>query len=160
MSSAHEQTLRGVAEQTFEALAFLFPLGPDEEGSAPPQADPSPGAGETCLVRVGFDGPFHGSLEVELGEEMLKTVTVNMLGFEEGDAPDPATQRDALCELANVICGNLLPEIGGAEAVFDVEAPQIVASPACDADAEVTLATDEGPAVVRLHLDAPVPAGK
>jgi hypothetical protein len=33
------------------------------------------------------------------------------------------SSKDALREALNVICGNLLPRIGGTEAVYDIQAP-------------------------------------
>ena len=50
----------------------------------------------------------------------------NMLGLDMADGPaSPGQQEDALKELMNVICGNLLPEIAGCEAIFNVGAPEI-----------------------------------
>jgi CheY-specific phosphatase CheX len=55
---------------------------------------------------------------------MLPTVAANMLG--DDDAPAPAQQLDALGEIANVICGNLLPHIAAPHAVFQLDAPQLL----------------------------------
>jgi hypothetical protein len=55
-------------------------------------------------------------------EAMMPALAANMLGVDE-PPPPPADQRDALGELANVLCGNLLPEIAGTEHVFLLAAP-------------------------------------
>ena len=91
--SNHDETLRRVAEQTFENLAFMFALADDEAAGVEPE--------DLLIGKVGFDGPFRGELTLR------------------------APQTDALRELLNVICGNLLPEIAGSEAVFDVLAPRL-----------------------------------
>ena len=52
---------------------------------------------------------------------MLPGLAANMLGVDE--APGSAEQADALGELANVLCGNLLPAIAGEQHVFILEAP-------------------------------------
>ena len=57
-----------------------------------------------------------------------------MLGQEE-PPPEP-TQKDALGEIVNVICGNLLPSIAGPEPVFDISAPEILEKNAATQPAE------------------------
>ena len=47
-----------------------------------------------------------------------------MLGIEE--APEHGVVLDAFGELTNVICGNVLPLVAGPEAVFDLDAPEVV----------------------------------
>src|SRR5438552_4102362 len=99
-------TLFHAAAATFEDLAFQLPM-PDG-GSRQPDRQ--------VVAIVDFRGPFAGRLELGLSESMLPTVAANMLG--QIDPPPIAEQHDALGELANVICGNLLPEIAGTGPVF------------------------------------------
>jgi CheY-specific phosphatase CheX len=75
-------------------------------------------------VCVRFQGPFHGALQVQLYGQVLPIVVANMLGEE--DTPTRSQQLDALGEIANIICGNLLPQIAGAHEVFQLDAPQAV----------------------------------
>jgi len=37
-------------------------------------------------------------------------------------------QYDAVCELANIVCGNVLPLIAGERAVFDLASPRVIAT--------------------------------
>jgi CheY-specific phosphatase CheX len=51
-------------------------------------------------------------------------LAANMLG--QANAPPEEQQHDALGEVANVVCGNLLPRIAGAKEVFQLGPPQLV----------------------------------
>jgi CheY-specific phosphatase CheX len=114
MTHAWEKDLRRAAALTFEELGFLLPeLDLNEEQK---QADT--GAG----VYVDFVGPFNGRVVVKIGSDLMPVLAANMLGQEE--TPSLSQQRDAQGELANVICGNLLPMIAGSQAVFHIQAPQ------------------------------------
>jgi chemotaxis protein CheY-P-specific phosphatase CheC len=118
MSDQLNETLAAVAEDTIMSLAFLFLMSEDEAGGGPD--------GSAMVASVDFSGPFTGALFIAGPKEMLPELAANMLGFEEGaEPPSAAVQNDALQELLNVICGNLLPEIAGAEAVFKVHAPKL-----------------------------------
>ncbi|MFP4355083.1 MAG: chemotaxis protein CheX [Phycisphaerae bacterium] len=119
MSNKLDETLAGVAEDTIMSLAFLFLMSEDEAGGI--EADAS------VTASVEFSGPFAGALFLSAPQPMLDELAANMLGFEQGEAglPSDDVKNDALKELLNVICGNLLPEIAGNEAVFKVHAPQI-----------------------------------
>jgi hypothetical protein len=66
-------------------------------------------------------------------------------------------QVDALGEVTNVICGNVLPALAGRDAVFDLGAPRPLdahAAPGSAAEAEVLLGLGAGRALVSLHLEA------
>ena len=75
-----------------------------------------------ATVSVGYRGTWQGRVVIRIYGEVLPALTANMLG-EEG-MPGVQLQRDALGEVANVICGNLLPAIAGTE-VFDLEPPRV-----------------------------------
>jgi CheY-specific phosphatase CheX len=83
---------------------------------------------------MGFDGPFKGSLALAVPEPFGGQVAANVLGL---DMDDPKTENgtvcqtetncavDALKELLNVTCGNLLTAIAGDEPVFDLTVPEV-----------------------------------
>lgn len=120
MSDQLSETLGAVAEETIMSLAFLFVMNEDE---ADCREDSEP-----VVACVDFSGPLNGALFVAGPRAMLPELTCNMLGFEEGaEPPSLEVQTDALMELLNVVCGNLLPEIAGPEAVFKVHAPKLAA---------------------------------
>ena len=142
MTTALTTALSRAAAATFEELAFLF---------AAPAAPGDARDGEGVAVRVDFRGPVDGCLELRLAAALLPALAANMLGTEA--APDAALQRDALGEIANVVCGTVLPVLAGTAAVFDLGAPHAIAAPAGVAPVAVAhLVIDGGWAEVRLHV--------
>ncbi|MFQ6099049.1 MAG: chemotaxis protein CheX [Armatimonadota bacterium] len=149
--SSLDQTLSRVAERAFEGLAFMFSMSEDEADAA---GSPS------AAARVAFAGPLRGELVVSVSESMLPDLAANMLGLDDAVSPTSEEQQDALKELANVVCGHLLPEIAGAEAVFDVRAPGILSSERLaqrclqrKPSATARLWLDAGRATVMLFVD-------
>ena len=111
-----ETTLLQVTEETCELLAFMFPVSPPD--------NVQDGSEEVSCVQVGFSGLFDGSLALAMPSGMLRALAANMLGLDP-PATNPRQREDAAKELCNVVCGNLLPAIAGAQPVFAVSAPRI-----------------------------------
>jgi CheY-specific phosphatase CheX len=119
MDRAPSELLSGVIVETLEKMAFMFATPGEGPGGA--QED------ELESVEVGFDGPFSGRLQLGLSGSLLAELAGNMLGVEEAGALSPEGQFDALRELANVVVGNLLPLLAGAEAEFAIGPPRRIA---------------------------------
>jgi len=150
MSNKIQQALFKAAALTFEELGFMFPENTIDERRQ--------NAEEHAAVSVDFRGPLNGKLVLRLYGDLLPILAANMLGKDE--PPAPKLQNDALGEIANVICGNMLPEIAGFKAVFQLGAPKVVSraetssfktlhSPA----AAVCLGIEQGRADVFLFID-------
>jgi hypothetical protein len=120
--------LENVIRDTFETMVFMFP---DDRDQPPPPEE----ACRTAVVE--FAGPLCGELRLSVSPEMPGPLAANMLGLEEGRSPSPEHELDALRELLNVICGNLLPLISSPREVFNVQEPYILADP-CDRLDDVT----------------------
>ena len=136
---------------TFESLALLF-------ADVPPSAAQAE-AHLTHAVSVSFVGPSTGALVVAVSDDVAVALAANMLGLDpEVVRADAGVRHDAVGELANVVCGNVLPLVAGREAVFHLGAPApydpAAAAPADGALVEV-LGVDDGRAAVTLSLDAP-----
>jgi len=140
--------LRDVGEHTFESLAFMFTMPQEEE--------------PTTTVRVSFSGPScGGALYLTVSSAMLAQLAVNMMGIADGVEPTAAQQVDALKEIGNVICGNVLPVIAGAQAEFSIAAPEALAPqdsrpplPSEEPLARARLKLDGGSAELKLYMDA------
>ncbi len=132
MKTRIHNLLAQVATETFEKLAFLFAMVDTEQGEVPPQA--------VSRVAVTFRGPFAGRLLIKLAQELLPELAANMLGSDETSQVTLEQQCDALKETANVICGNLLPKIGGSQAIFEIDAPRMLAEGEPDKAAEFPVA--------------------
>ncbi len=102
--------------ETLEQLAFMF-SSPDDEVS--------PINSDSMAVTVPFTGPFSGRLTMETTTSVIIELTANMLGIDEEDIT-AGQKTDALKETVNILCGNLLPAIGGDQAIFNINAPTIV----------------------------------
>lgn len=144
-----------VAEETFGELAFMLVVPPEfGDGDDAPQ-------GWTHVAMVDFTGPFDGQLFVAISGQMLSPLAANMLGLEMGeDPPEGVDPIDALKELLNVICGNLLPAMAGEEVVFHIGAPLILdkaelpdSLPGRDFAGSAELDLDAGRAAVVLFVN-------
>ncbi|NIA29227.1 MAG: hypothetical protein GWP06_04840 [Actinobacteria bacterium] len=135
---------------TFEQLSFLLPTEEldEKQQNARPEA----------AVSVEFQGPFSGKLLLILYGQLLSNIAANMLGQE--DAPSKKQQQDAFGEIANVICGNMLPGIAGSKEVFQIFAPQWIRNAGSAAAgketsaAEARVGLDLGRVDVRLFLSS------
>jgi len=141
-------SLLQAATSTFEELTFLMPSERLDERQA--------NASLAAEARVDFSGPMNGSLLVRVHGELMPVLAARMLG---ANAPGPILERDALGEIANVLCGNVLPKIAGGAAVFSLRSPAvtngIVAPPPPAAPAAaVTLGLDCGRVEVMLSVDS------
>jgi len=110
-----EMELYRAAAMTFEQLGFMF-LTPEfeEERSAD---------GIQAAATVEFDGPVTGRLIVTANGELLQPLAANMLGLDEASE---AEQRDALGEISNVVCGNVMPRIAQSSEAFRIQSPRVV----------------------------------
>jgi CheY-specific phosphatase CheX len=152
MNQAWQTELLQVAVLTFEELCFLFP-SPNLD--AQQRYAPIDGA-----VRVAFSGPLQGVLVVTLAGGLLSSLAANMLGVDE--PPATAQQYDALGEIANVICGNVLPRIAGPQAVFQLSPPELLHDPSVGPEmalflaVEVQLGLEHGWVDLRLFVNTAI----
>jgi hypothetical protein len=117
MNIALDSSLRAAAVATFEQVVFLLPdTPPDEEQRA---------LEVSAVASIAFSGPAMGVLQVRACEGLLPRLTANMLGAE---VDDEALQLDALGEIANIICGQLFPQIAP-DSAFSQDPPDVVACP-------------------------------
>jgi CheY-specific phosphatase CheX len=146
MQNTMEQCLSQTLAATFEDLALICPdfTLSDTQCEAPVDV----------AMAVSFSGPLNGRLVLKATSHILPGIAENMLGSDSVDGS--AVERDALGELANVMCGNLLPLIGGAQAVFVLSAPQEYAASQdtsrCSLSARACVGIESGRAVAQLLL--------
>jgi len=145
-----------ITSETLEKLAFMFASLYDPEEST--EEDPD------TKVSVSFNGPFSGTLELKISKEVLSEIAVNMLGVDDEDEIEPDDKNDALKETINVICGNIMPAIGGKQAVFNIDAPRIIPEgenmTVKDGEklvSDVKLLFDEGRCDLALFIDSEIP---
>ncbi len=119
MTESLEQAVVEAAILVFETAAFMsiWPATESDGELAPPDV----------AARMGFRGPRTGTLTLRVASSMLPVLADNMLG--ESDADDAREKgQDALRELLNMICGNVLTAWQGEETIFDLSPPEILDS--------------------------------
>jgi len=146
MNQEISELLMEVAGQTLEQLAFIFSFPDDMDPDAIWEE-------EATGCHVTYSGPQQGDLLLIISNAAMPELASNMLGMDEDEAPPEDQQKDALKEALNVICGNLLPRIGGTEAVFDIQPPEILETEATKTMLNDFKANPQGCASARLSLD-------
>lgn len=109
--------LERVLADALAAQAFLF--------AEPAEAEGFDVAAESVWFcgRIGFEGHRSGLLEVTVPRGLAVEASANMLG--DDDVEDDEAAADALGELINVICGQLLTSRFGTEPVFTLTMPEV-----------------------------------
>lgn len=118
MSSENQAILNQVFSSVLEQLAFMFV---DAAGKDSPKID----AAGIVQTRMGFQGPFSGHMELIVPRGMCEELAANVLGLEPDDEVVLRAPFDALKELLNVTCGNVLTRIAGDQPVFDLTIPTV-----------------------------------
>lgn len=148
MPHEHAEAIEEVVTQVLEQLAFIF-ADPADAGDV--QEPPTGAVG----VTLKFHGAGDGVLTVFSGPEVCEELAANLTDDAESDAE---AGRQALMELVNVMCGQLLTAIAGREPVFDLE-PPVLAEPDDAAwrsivsdDRAVAFLIDDCPMLLRFDL--------
>jgi len=79
---------------------------------------------------IEFTGPVNGKFAIRCGEPLALSLAANLLGTENLDIQTQANAGDALAELLNIICGNLVTALFDSEKPFTLSVPQINIIPA------------------------------
>lgn len=115
MNENVERLLSMAAVRTFEDMCYLY-VEPEL------RADEQRGAIETA-AEVKFRGDFNGNLVLATTTAVSHAIAAQMLGTEK---PDAQQQQDALCEVVNIICGNLIPGLITSGRLCQIETPRII----------------------------------
>lgn len=117
MPNDTDQAILEAATRVFETAAFLnlYPTDSEEEIPAP-----------DCAASMTFHGAARGRVTLRVNHEILESVVENLLG-EACEGPDADGRKgDALKELLNMLCGNILTEYYGTEPIFDLSPPELI----------------------------------
>ncbi|HPO15431.1 MAG TPA: response regulator [Candidatus Hydrogenedentes bacterium] len=113
-----EELLKKTFTHVLEQYAFLF--GDPLEESGPPSE-----IGACLCATMEFVGPINGTLALAMPAMLCQELASNVLGLESDDAATEAAAADALKELLNITCGNLLTALAGDQVIFDLSVPEI-----------------------------------
>lgn len=109
------EILFDVMADVLEQFAFMF-LAPVESGELPLRGR------EFLHAGIQFSGPFSGWLSVYASPSFCLQLAANVLGMEPAELT-PEHAEDALRELVNVACGELLVALAGRKTIFDLSVP-------------------------------------
>lgn len=146
------QVLFETTQHVLENAAFLFAA--PEFGSQ--QANPVRPAKMAATVE--FGGPWQGCLHLCLTQGLAEQAATNMLAADDENPDVLARAQAAVNELANIVCGHILPLLAGSESEFHILAPETGApgaagqgGPCRDA---VNLLIEGQPVLVALTISA------
>ena len=112
-----QDTFQGVVTDILERYAFMFAESEAEEDNADP-------AGDYLYVTISFKGLGNGSVSLAAPEMLCRELAANLLGVDVDDAGEEAAQ-DALKELLNVVCGQLVETLFGNKGIVDLTVPAL-----------------------------------
>ncbi|MBD3243365.1 MAG: hypothetical protein GF331_22435 [Chitinivibrionales bacterium] len=135
MDKEQRKVIEGAFCSVLEKMAFMFaePMHPPYE--APDTAD------AYMRVSMRFGGVLRGDMDLALPETICAEIAANMVGRAD-DAADASTQTvDAVKEVLNVTCGQVLTDLAGDRPMFELSIP--TAEPMADDDVAKLLQDDE-----------------
>ena len=71
-----------------------------------------------------YSGGMTGSISLIVPDDVCPEIAANVLGKDPDDAIVAAQSADALKEVLNVLCGNILTAVAGESPVFDLSVPE------------------------------------
>lgn len=150
MTTTLANSVYEIALNTFEVTCFMFPL---EEWEIEAGELEYPDGTIRAVVR--FDGAVEGGMVIAPSLGLLDAIAANMLGVDEATNEE---KEGALCEIANIICGNTVPLFAQNKHICYIRPPRI-APPNENIDEsfsgmnreEVKLYMEEGTAEIVLY---------
>lgn len=139
-----DEKLAAAVARTLEELCFYCA----EAGPMP--TDPIEGA---SFARVRFAGHWDGELVIGVDNALLREFAEGLLGEDAATEDDVAS---ALLEIANVVCGNALPDVESSAVVFALRSPALCGRDTFGSEGLAHMAQaslDHGHVVVRLFRD-------
>ena len=135
-----------------ESLAFMFPE-PVEPEDFPRCAEPGVEANLT------FSGPVAGEMRLSLCQETCAEVARNLMGLDFDTEVSQDQAHDALRELVNVTCGELLVRLTPKDATFDLSVPYLQRFDSsgweerADGPDSLLFVIDGAPAVLQIEVE-------
>ncbi len=118
MKSNHNKILIDVFSDVTEKLAFMF----TEEAEKNEFIN---NGSHFIQAEITFTGEMAGALSLIVSEEMCSEIATNILGTDPDDKIEKTQSCDALKEVLNVTCGNVLTAFSGDKSTFDLSIPLI-----------------------------------
>jgi CheY-specific phosphatase CheX len=144
-----ENVLKESTIKTFEDICFIYQV--------PELKDDQKNMALEAVAEVKFRGNFTGKLVIETRGGLFSAIAANMLS---NDVPEDRQKKDALGEVANIICGNVVPSLGRSEPEYKIEGPRCLNKDDLLKEekqekplAEITLNFNQGRADIKLFVN-------
>jgi CheY-specific phosphatase CheX len=116
MTTLSADRIAQITIETLERTAFVLAdcVDADASGDLP---DP------THFAAIGYEGPQSGSVHLAASEGFLRELASSILGMDP-ESIDPSQEGcDALAELANIVGGSIVHDLGGADQSYKLGLP-------------------------------------
>ncbi|KPP96462.1 MAG: chemotaxis signal relay system inhibitor of MCP methylation protein CheC [Bacteroidetes bacterium HLUCCA01] len=150
MNSDLNEQIRVLALRAFESMCFMFEMDDDfGDGDMAIATDYK----DSVVIR--FDGDVNGGMLISASPDLRQAAAMNMLGT---DDVDEQHKKDACFELANIICGNIVPLLNKNDGVSFIQSPRTATKVEASGAAfkgfheeVVSLSLDEGTCEIRVY---------
>jgi hypothetical protein len=115
MPQTNTATLREIFSDTLANLAFMFV---DDE-----QVDPDPHE-DWFQTTIRYKGPGSGQLGLICPRSFTTALAANLLGVNPEDRQANSKAIDAVKELMNILCGQLVTQVYGSDVLFNLSIPR------------------------------------
>ena len=116
MMELNNRQLADAISEVIEELVLMFVDMPEQ-----PPEDWQP----QIRATIEFTGPYDGQLVLLANNELCDTLAANLLGADHHDAEVLANAHDALGELLNVVCGNMVTKLFSTQYAFHLQMPVV-----------------------------------
>nr|MBN2278470.1 chemotaxis protein CheX [candidate division Zixibacteria bacterium] len=113
------ETLTEVVCRVLEQTAFLFPDAAEDTGDNVFEEY------QPVMATIRFHGKHTGEMSMIVPFELCTELSANMLGEEVDEIDSKEKVLDAFKEILNIITGQMLTEIYGDQAIFNLSPPEI-----------------------------------
>lgn len=152
--TTYSENIHDIAVNTFEITCYMFPLEDWELEDAGDIERPN----GSIRALVEFDGAVEGAMVIAPTENLADAIAQNMLGVDEVQISD---REGALCEIANIVCGNTVPIFAKDENICYIRPPRILGTGENPDDMfshmtkeETTVNLDEGTVDITIYFKA------
>jgi len=153
MRTKVEKELLRSAIAAFENTCFMY--------SMPELKEVQQSFSVEAAVEIKYRGSFSGRLVIETSGGLYSAIAVNMLGT--GNISGEQ-RKDALGEMANIICGNVIPSLGSGGSEYSIESPRMLGTSELRNNrlgeplAQVVLNLDKGRADLKFYVNGYYPS--
>jgi len=149
MKSKIEKVLEEASVSTFEDTCFMYQV--------PELNDVQKNLTLEAAAEVKYRGDYTGSLLIETRGGLFSAIAANILSI---DSPSCLQKKDALGEVANIICGNVVTSLGRSKQGYKIESPRSLKKDELLKGkrqgkplAEITMNFNEGRADIKFFVD-------